>query len=270
MRKIFSFLLAGASLTTIAQAQRLCGNQVVAEKMAQKDPAAYARYVAHVAQMRADAQTTSASAAKGTAQYPIPVVFHIVVTQTMLNHMGGTAGVVQRIDSQMTVLNRDYNRKNSDSTQIPAAFKPLYTNVGIKFGLAKKTPAGATSPGYDIRIIPTGTDSTFDVATGTQGSTYSCSDAKYATRGLVSWDATRYLNVWVTEITYGGQQGILGVTTPPIFVPQYGFPSGELGITLTYEAFGKRKLPQDYYFQGIDLGRTLTHEMGHFFELAHI
>ena len=273
MRKILLSTLIATVFCAASFAQtggRRCGTTLVEHRLAQKDPAAYQARLAEMAQRRADAQT-GITAAKGTAQYPIPVVFHIVVTQTMLNRMGGTAGIAQRVDSQMRVLNRDFNGKNADSTLIPSVFKPLYANVGARFGLAKLNPSNQSTPGYEIRVLGAGVDSTFDAdAGGMQGSTYSCSDVKYATRGLTAWDASTYLNVWITNITYNGQDGILGITCPPSFVPQFGFPQGELGIVLTYGAFGKRTLSSDYYISGIDRGRTLTHEMGHFFELSHI
>ena len=59
-----------------------------------------------------------------TSTFAIPVVFHIVLTQAQLDRIGGTLGVEQRIDSQLIVLNRDFNAQNADSANIPAPFKP--------------------------------------------------------------------------------------------------------------------------------------------------
>jgi hypothetical protein len=45
--------------------------------------------------------------------------------------------------------------------------------------------------------------------------------------------------------------------------------ANEIGVCLLYNALGKRSSATDSYPTNFDLGRTLTHELGHFFEIWH-
>ncbi len=49
-----------------------------------------------------------------------------------------------------------------------------------------------------------------------------------------------------------------------------GIGHEERGIVLHYAAFGERTGPLDYYIKGSDMGRTLTHEAGHYLDMLHI
>jgi hypothetical protein len=50
-----------------------------------------------------------------------------------------------------------------------------------------------------------------------------------------------------------------------------GGPAATDGVVMAYAAFGSRaKCPSGVYYQGYDLGRTTTHELGHYFNLRHI
>lgn len=276
MKKALTLLALSLAGVQIANAQKpaspRCGLDIVRETYFAKHPDARAAYETARASTLASATNVQA---KTTANGPIPVVFHIVLTAGQLNTIGGTTGVAERVDSSLAVLNRDYNRRNSDSTLIPSVFKPLYANVDIQFGLARRDELGQATPGYEIYTIPASAGvSSFDPLSGNAGSTYFCSDAKYPPaqngNGLSAWDPTKYLNVWVCNI----DQGVLGIAAPPSLTTG-GFqslPLVERGVVLTYGAFGKRRTGTQYFLQGTsyDKGRTLTHELGHFFELSHI
>ncbi len=199
----------------------------------------------------------------------VPVVFHIVLTQAQFNRIGGTAGVEQRIDSQLLVLNRDFNAMNADSATIPADFKPLYGNAGIRFGLAHTAPDGSATPGYEVIIT---NKNGFNVE-NEYGSGFGFSGAKYAANGGANaWDPESYLNFWVINpLEDGSATNILGLAVPPwLATEDYGISPVERGIVLHYGTLGKRMLLTDFYVQGSDMGRTLTHEVGHYFNLLHI
>lgn len=217
---------------------------------------------------KAEAYMQTNVANKTTAVKEVPIVFHIVLTQSKINQLGGAAGIAERVQSQIDVLNKDFNAANADSVLIPAAFKPLYGNMGIKFSLAHKAPDGSYSPGYEII---TTAKTAFDIQSGTKGTGMYCSDAKFTSSGGAdAWDTKKYINVWITDIT---PMGVGGVGTPPPYAIYGGttqFPWNEQGIVISYMAFGKRTNSSQYFpLQAAIAGRTLVHEMGHYFNLFH-
>ena len=195
----------------------------------------------------------------------VPIIFHILVDSAQFNLLGGTAGIIKRCDSQIAVLNRDYNRQNPDSTKIPSSWKSLYGNVGIHFGLARIDPSGNCSPGYEVKII--------SGSTATDGGFSSINAVKTASTGLAAWDVSKYYNVWCTNFL-GSLNGLLGITQPK----SDGATSTKMGVVILYSTLGctaqngtvptgtggTAGWPFPY-----NLGRTLTHETGHFFEIWH-
>jgi Secretion system C-terminal sorting domain/Pregnancy-associated plasma protein-A len=197
---------------------------------------------------------------------PVPVIFHFVLDSAEFDSLGGTAGIVQRIDSQIVVLNRDYNAQNPDSTSIPSSWKSLYGNSGITFGIARLDPSNNVVAGYEIKIIDSAGFSQEDAYNPYVNSKHS------ATGGLDAWDNTRYLNVWC--INFNDAPGLLGHTIPKSFTGA-GAPGpadDDQGVTINYLSLGKRTLSTDNYPFGtrFDEGRTLTHEIGHMFEIWHV
>jgi hypothetical protein len=261
MRKFLLFTVAAASACLHTSAQRVCGIELQRAAIIAHHPEAAAAFETERNSLQAKANAYSNNAAKKTtAASAIPVVFHIILDTAQFNLIGGTAGIKKRCDSQIAVLNKDYNRQNSDSTLIPAGFKPVYGSSGIKFGLAHTAPNGHGTPGYEVKLTS---------ATGWTGSDSGYIRAKYTTSGgLDSWDATKYLNVWV--INFSDVTGLLGITTPKSFTAWAPFTLDQIGVCISYGAFGKRSLPSDYYILNIDRGRTLTHEFGHYFNMRHI
>ncbi len=209
------------------------------------------------------AQHAEGKEQRATSIPTIPVIFHIMVTNAQLARMGGIDGLKMRVDSQMVVLNRDYNRQNADSVMIPSLWKPLYGNPGIRFGLAHTSPIGWNSPGYELKIIP-------DVPGGFYAGTGGIySDAKYdSTGGLNAWDISRYVNVWCYN--FADASGYLGLTYSKSFT--IATTRDQEGISLYYPALGCQDTGGTLFFpygHSFRLGRTLTHEMGHYFEIWH-
>jgi len=173
----------------------------------------------------------------------IPVVVHIVLPNP-------SVVTDEQVYSQLAVLNEDYTGTNPDTSAVPAAWKALIGNSGINFCLAQRTPDGDPSTGI-VRVSTT--HGAFDASFN------SAYEVKYsAAGGSDAWDASRYLNIWVCNLS----NGYLGVATPP----DNTFPDAEQGVVILYSAFGTTGSAAGD-FNG---GRTTTHEIGHYFGLRHI
>lgn len=137
------------------------------------------------------------------------------------------------IDSQIAILNDDYNNNNSNTSGVPAEFAGVVADANITFTLAGVVRKASSK------------------------TTWGTNDAmKYASQGGIdATDPTTYLNVWVCEI--GG--GILGYAQ---------FPGGTLatdGVVIGSDYFGENASGGVYGH-----GRTATHEIGHWLNLRHI
>ncbi|PZF72521.1 zinc-dependent metalloprotease [Taibaiella soli] len=250
--------------------KRNCGFGIALNKYEAKDPSFREKVHAYQAEQVAQYQQLRVNGAleRGTGISPIPVIFHIVVDSALYNQMGGATGIANRVNTQMDVLNRDFNRQNADSSQIPAVFKTVYGNANIQFGLAHRQPDGTTTPGYEIKIVSS------TVANSIAGGSNSLfSAAKYSNQGgLDAWDNTKYLNVWVTKTGANTGNVILGVTVPQSSINYGQAAQAEKGIVLSGYAIGVQSSATNgqTFISGITGGRTLTHEMGHFFEIWHV
>ncbi len=246
-----------------------CGAKMLRESIVAQHPAFAAELDRIQAMQKAQTDALLKARAYGAVEKTtsigtIPIIFHIVLDSAQIAQLGGEAGIQERADSQIAVLNRDYNAANGDAYLIPSAFKPLYGNAGITFGLARRTPTGDCSSGIDI----VQTQATSISYYGTAGSTFGFSDAKYsASGGADMWDSSTYLNVWVVNPS---PAGILGLTVPKSYANVGGgFSSSEEGTVINYGAFGVKSANATYFLNGAAGGRTLTHELGHFFETWH-
>jgi len=168
----------------------------------------------------------------------IPVVVHVVYS----NAAGNIADA--QIQSQIDVLNRDYRANNPDRSNVPGVWSGLIADARIQFVLAQNDPDG--NP----------TDGVTRTATTTQS--FGTDDAvkSVATGGADGWPSDSYLNIWVCEL--GG--GLLGYAQFP------GGPSATDGVVILNRAFGTLGTATPPF----NLGRSATHEIGHWLNLIHI
>jgi Pregnancy-associated plasma protein-A len=168
----------------------------------------------------------------------IPTAVHVVYSND-----GGNISDDQ-VRSQFDVLNRDYRAANPDRTGVPAVWSSLVADARIQFALATVDPGGNPTTG----ITRTATD---QPSFGTDDRVKSS-----ATGGIEPWPADRYLNIWVCQL--GG--GLLGYAQ---------FPGGSAetdGVVILHSAFGTTGTATAPF----NLGRTTTHELGHWLNLFHI
>lgn len=148
-----------------------------------------------------------------------------------------------QVQSQIEALNRDFRAQNPELANLPDPWKPLVGDVGIEFALATEDPNGNATNGIDRRQT--------DVLS------FSDDDAvKHVDRGgMDAWHSDRYLNLWVCSM-----QDFLGYAQFP------GGPAATDGVVINYQAFGTLGTAAAPFA----LGRTATHEIGHWLNLLHI
>jgi hypothetical protein len=172
--------------------------------------------------------------------FTIPVVFH-VVWNTNAENIPASA-----INAVMNQLNQDYSASNSNLSGVRSAFTSSVGNVGFQFCLAQFDPQGDPTTG----ITRTQTSVTwFNPDTQTN-------DMKSPPSGKSAWDPTRYLNVWVCDISSGASGGL--VTLGYAYLPT----AGVVGTSID-------GLVVDYQYGMALSSRTSTHEIGHYFGLQH-
>ena len=184
------------------------------------------------------------------ASYPreeivIPIVFH-VIAQNELQDIPDEV-----LESQIDILNEDYNGQNNDIDQTPDRFRGFVGNAGIRFCLAKTAPNGNTTNG----IIRKSTTIDFIGSQRFQDGRRAIKHDELG--GSSAWDPQRYLNVWI-----GDRNDFIGDATFP--VDETVMPE-EDGIVLKFNAVGRNGLDDSF-----NLGRTLTHEIGHYLNLLHL
>jgi hypothetical protein len=223
--------------TTSLLAQRNCGSFLFhKDQMEHNNDYAKARKAI-------EKQTKSFIFDESTARaaVTIPVVVHIVWRTGFPTENISDAQVLSQIDA----LNKDFSLQNSNAASIPAAFLPIASNTGITFCLAKRTPQNTVTTGINRlqsnRTTNWGTND--EVKLPNSG-------------GFATWDPSKYLNIYVCNI--GG--GILG------YSPYPGAPAQNDGVVIDYRYFGTTGIVSPPYH----LGRTATHEIGHWLNLDHI
>jgi len=180
----------------------------------------------------------------------IPIVFHIVGNATRLAQVTD-ADVLW----QLNKLNEDFRGANADSTNA-SAFYPVraYRNYcQIQFCLAERDPNNNPSNGI-TRTLSSLSNATLcaDINAGTY------EPLKHTAQGGIdAWDPTRFLNVWVGEVG----DCMLGVAQ----FPGAG-NANEFGVIIAYDGFSNNPAYVDPSF---NMGRTLSHELGHCFSLNH-
>jgi hypothetical protein len=171
---------------------------------------------------------------KASSTIEIPVVVHVVYNTASQNINDA------QVNSEIAVLNEDYSATNSDISNTPSLFSTVTSSgFGVHFSISQ------------VRHVKTRTKS------------FSTNDAvkKSSRGGDDAIDPQHNLNIWVCNLG----RGLLGYAQ---------FPGGNWstdGVVILYSAFGSRaKDPSGTYIKTYDLGRTATHEIGHWMNLRHI
>jgi len=187
--------------------------------------------------------TSERTASTGDAQRSnrMPEIIKVPVVVHILYHTPDQNIPVSVVELLIAALNRDFGKKNSDTVNIPSAFKPYASEMGFEFKLASSDPRGVSTNGVVKKYTPM---------------RYWMSDDKMkfnTSYGDDAWDSKSYLNIWICNM-----QDVLGYSTFP------GMDPLKDGVVLSFEALighGTSTNINDF--------RTIVHEVGHWLNLHH-
>lgn len=205
-------------------ARRGCASDEVLKKQLAADPTLALR-------MNKIEQITNEAIASGrlvNGKIVIPVVVNVLYRTTAENIS------LAQIQSQIDILNKDFNALNSDFNQVPTAFSAVKANIGISFELDAVYRKATTKTSWGTNNAMKST---------TQG-------------GIAATSPTTKMNLWVCTI--GG--GTLGYAQFP------GGASSTDGVVIDSKYVGNTGTATAPF----NLGRTGTHEVGHWLNLRHI
>jgi hypothetical protein len=246
MKKLFTYLLGGMLLAgactdnvtndggpAVAEegpSSRLCASMEVLQAQLAADPKLAGRMQAIEDQTRQFIE--NGARLDGQGNIIIPVVVNVL-------YRTATENISQsQIQSQIDVLNEDFNATNADLSKTPQIFQGVIGNVGIKFELSavnrKQTSKRSWSTNDDMKRASKG--------------------------GINPTDPTTKLNMWVINKMTSQGQTILGYAQ---------FPGGSAatdGVVIGYNFFGRTGVLSAPF----NKGRTATHEVGHWLNLRHI
>lgn len=221
---------------------RTCGMQEQLQQV-MNNPEKKQEYIQRHAKLEIELQKLSTNRGVNNV-IVIPVAVHFPAA-------GGASSAVKTClrslaQTQINILNADYNAQNSEISNWTndAPYYPMVTSVGnlnVQFVLATQNHPAGTGLAEGAVAVTFGTDFLSDTATD------------------VTWAG--YLN-FVIRILPKGQLG---------FTANLGCsPAKGDCVTITTTAFGSGVgctgfVPKSPF----DLGRSLTHELGHYFSLEH-
>ncbi|KIX20385.1 peptidase M43 [Flavobacterium sp. 316] len=207
-----------------AIAHRGCASHDVLDRQLKEDPTLSGR-MAEI-ELKTKNAITQGRIVNGVLE--IPVVFNVLYRTSSENISDA------QLQSQIDVLNKDFNAQNSDFNTANNPYSDVRANVGIRFVLDAVNRKSTNKSSWGTRDVM----------------------KKSKRGGIDPTSPTTKLNIWVCTI--GG--GILGYAQFP------GGSSATDGVVLDSKYTGTTGTAT-YPF---NLGRTATHEVGHWMNLRHI
>ena len=240
IRFVLSIFLLGIGFGIPVQGQH-CNTVEVRNANIAKNPAILDE-IQRINEFTAEWSAQYANREKTNAIVTIPVVVHVLWKAASQNIS------LAQINSQITALNKDFRKTNSNFSSVPTAFQGIAADVEVEFCLASRDPSGNPSNGI------TRTQTTVNEIGATE-KWYVTADG-----GHDAWDNSKYLNIWVCDL---GPQ-LLGFASPP----GTAVPAQSDGVVIGSQFFGTVGTAAGS--APYNLGRTATHEIGHYFNLEHV
>ncbi len=216
---------------------RQCGAQQVNERLYEQDPSLRGRHREIEDECQEFISSGYAERVR-RKKITLQVVVHVVHKTDEENISD------EQVQSQIEALNKDYSATNPDKDGVPDPWTSLVADPNIQFELATTDPDGNATNGI--------------TRTETKEDSFTTDDGVKSedTGGISPWPVDKYLNLWACNL--GG--GLLGYAQFP------GGPADTDGVVILYTAFGTTGVAADPF----NLGRTATHEIGHWLNLRHI
>jgi hypothetical protein len=227
-----------------AQQLNRCGTMQYLAKQLAADPEMANRMAANE-EMTKEFERQTANMRTSNVVITIPVVFHVLYKTAAQNISDN------RIYDQLLTMNKDYALLNADTGNIPSVFRPMAANTNIQFCLAHTDTNGNYTSGIIRKSV---TANGYDPLSN--------DNVKFSSLGGDNiWDRTKYLNIWICNFS-GASGQIIGISQ---------FPGGAAttdGCVILYGTVGG----ETYHgtTPSYNLGRTVTHEVGHWLNLRHI
>jgi len=176
----------------------------------------------------------------------IPVVVHVLYQDSSEHESNITE---EKILSQIAVLNKDFRMKNTDLDNVSEEYKLIVADMEIEFEMAKVNPDGEATNGITRTLDQTSELLHADIYFTAKG-------------GHDAWPTTQYLNIWIFDgSNRNGDVGLGGRGQFPGEDPLTD------GVIIPYQALGTIEPLARH--QNLHLGRSTTHEIGHWFDLRH-
>ncbi len=219
---ILGFALNVNSQVDLNESDRLpCGTAVIYNQMVSDNPSIQQIYDAHNQIAIDNEQNMDVTSGKKAAIYTIPVVYHVI-------HDNGIGNVSKAsIEGSIQNLNDDFQKLNSDLTDVVASFIGIAADCQIQFRLAHLDPNGNCTEGITRTSSP---------LTNTAGENV---------KSLVNWNTTKYLNIWVVQNLSSGAGGYSYYpgTAPSQAAEGIVIRSAQLGNSVTHEVGHYLNLP---------------------------
>ena len=213
-----------------------CGFDFVQKQLMQQHPEYQLEVTEYIQKLsRLQEEATSRTL---PAVITVPVVVHVIHTGQSVGNGANIA--IDRINSQIEILNQDYRRNNADADDTPSVYQDIAADTEIQFCLALINPSGAPTTGITRHVYS-------DVA-----------DIDYIENTIkpaTSWDSNRYLNIWTIEMP---SSSVIGYSYLPTSTMVGSIRDG---VVIDYTSFG--------YINSGNQGRTCVHEVGHYMGLQH-
>lgn len=227
MKYLLIFLGLFAFIARSQEQIEKCGAHIKEAQLWEENPELKTAYM----EMRDAA--ASKNVLKGNQVYTIPIVFHVI-------HEYGAENISdEQIYRQVEILNEDFRKLNSDTSDIVPEFKGIAEDAKIEFVLATVDNYGECTNGI-TRHFSSETNIGDDFSKINQ------------------WPRGRYLNVWTVKSMEGGTAGYAFFPTSVEGAARF-----RDGIMIRHNYIGDIGTGSPYN------SRALTHEIGHYLGLAH-